>query len=107
MRRTMFSPATMSLGILAASNSALADERTYPHPMMWGGGWFMGPIMMILFLAVVITLVVLLVRWLWPGQSSGGSGTNFRSALNILEERHARGEIDKEEFEVKKHIIGS
>jgi putative membrane protein len=107
MRHAVFVATATSLVFLAMSHAALADERTYPHPMMWGGGWFMGPIMMLLVLAVVVAIVVLVVRWLWPGQSFGNSDTHLRSAMTILEERYARGEIDKEEFEEKKRVIGS
>jgi len=106
MRFAPFSPAAVSLGLLAANNPAWADERPYPYHMMWGGGGFMGPVMMLLFFAVIVVLVVLLVRWLWPGHMSGSPGSNGKSALSILEERYARGEIDKEEFEEKKRVIG-
>ena len=102
----MVSATTTSLGLLVASNAALADERTYRDHMMWGGGWFLGPIMMLIFLAIIVFVVVLLVRWLWPGGSIAQSGANSKSAMNILEERFARGEIEKEEFEEKKRVIG-
>ncbi len=36
MRATIFSIAGTGPGLLAASNAALADERTYPYHMMWG-----------------------------------------------------------------------
>ena len=103
--------ASVASGLLTAGGTALAQDRTYPdypYHMMWGGhGWFMGPVMMLFYFAIVVTLVVLLVRWLWPGHTSGGTGANVKSALTILEERYARGEIDKEEFEEKKRTIGN
>jgi len=107
MISAIFSIVATGLGLLATSNAALADERTYPYHMMWGGGWFMGPIMMLIFLAVVVFLVVMLVRWLWPAGPSNGSGANPKSAIAILEERFARGEIEKEEFEEMKRVIGN
>ncbi len=78
--------------------------------MMWGydgfglGGFGMG-IGMLLFWGLIIFAVVVLVR----GFAGGvwGSGRNERetrphSALEILRERYARGEIDRNEFEQKR-----
>ena len=110
MRPAGLLAAAAASGYLMVGSTALAQNRTYPdYPghMMWGGGaWFMGPVMMLFFFAIVVVLVVLLVRWLWPGHAAGSSGANAKSALTILEERYARGEIDKEEFEEKKRVIG-
>jgi putative membrane protein len=78
-----------------------------PH-MMNGGwhGWFLGPIMMIVFISVAVVVVVLLLRWL--GVLSHGSPHHqppTKTPLDILKERLARGEIDKEEFEERRRII--
>lgn len=79
------------------------------HGMMWGGGsgWFLGPVMMLLFLVVAVVVVVLVVRWL--GGAGGGVSDASRqpgkSALQILEERFARGEIDAEEFQQRKRAL--
>ena len=100
------------LATLAATGGpALAQYRDYPYygHMMWGGeggGWFMAPVMMLLFFVILIAVVVLLVKWLWPGHTLGHPGHNVKSAITILEERYARGEIDKEEFEEKKRALG-
>ena len=65
-------------------------------------GWFGGGIMMLLFWAAVIIFVVWLVR-----EVSGRNNEkpNSNSALEILKERYAKGEINKEEFEAKKKDI--
>ena len=64
------------------------------HPM-WGIGMML---MMLLFWGLVIVGVVLGIRWL----VSQGKQTRSDSALEILRQRYARGEINKEEFEARK-----
>jgi putative membrane protein len=66
-----------------------------------------GPLFMILVLAIVIAVAVLLVRWLGgPWQAPGPHQTpSARTPLDILKERFARGEIDKEEFEERRRVV--
>jgi putative membrane protein len=86
----------------------------------WGGwGWF-GPfhfIIPLLFFALIITVVVLAVRYAmgWGGHPMGpgmmgpgmmGHGMERRPpGLDILEERYARGEINRDEYLEKKRDI--
>jgi putative membrane protein len=82
---------------------ALAQERSYEwgwgmHRMWWGASGFGMMFMMVLFWALVIVGIVLAIRWLL-GQ---GRESRSDSALEILRQRYARGEINKEEFEAKK-----
>ena len=88
---------TLTLPWLAWANGAGAGAHGYGH--MMGGGWILGPVMMILFVAVIVAVVVLVVRWLG---ATGGAGGRPKAALDILEERFARGEIDKDEFEARR-----
>jgi len=70
---------------------------------------FFGPLIMILVLAVVIAAAVLLVRGVggpWPGTASPHHASPDRKPLEILRERFARGEIDKEEFEERRRVLG-
>jgi putative membrane protein len=62
---------------------------------------FLGPILMIIFWAIVIILIVYLVRG-GTGAIHKHGGQGGETALDILEKRYARGEIDKKEFEEKK-----
>ena len=86
-----------------APTVAWGQERSYEwrwgmHPMMWGA-WGIGMMfMMMLFCALVIVGIVLAIRWL----ISQGKSSRPDSALEILRQRYARGEINKEEFEAKK-----
>jgi len=67
----------------------------------YGSGMGFGGIGMILLWVILIVVAVLAVRWvLGQSRSDPGAGRE-RSALDILRERYARGEIDKAEFEQK------
>ena len=92
---------------MAAVSPAFGEETTarwYWGWHMWdGGGWFFGPISMLIFWALVITLIVLVVRRI-TGSNERASASG---ALEILRERFARGEIDKTEFEERKRVLGA
>lgn len=65
-----------------------------------GAGW----IFMILFWALAIAGGVVLVRWLGT-RNSGSGDTRRRTALEILQERYARGEIERQEYEQKRRDL--
>lgn len=72
-------------------------------PGMMGGpgfGWFI-PVLAIVFWGLVIWGIVALIRFL---VSTGGTPApaHTASAIEILKDRYARGEIGREEFEDKK-----
>ncbi len=95
-----------------------AIAQTYEYrPSMWDmmgnmgdwgwGGMIFGPIMMIVFIAVAVVVVVLLVRWLGgPGHVGALQSPPGKTPPDILKERFAKGEIDKEEFEERRRVLG-
>ena len=78
-------------------------------PHMWG--WGFHPFWSILFAIFCIVVIVAAFRMFRFGCHAGhghwhrGYGRGS-SALDILEERFARGEIDKTEFEEKRKLLG-
>lgn len=69
------------------------------------GGWmFGGGLVMILIWLVPIALAI----WLFSSLGKrSGQNTAEKTALDILKERYARGEIEQDEFEQKKRHIAS
>lgn len=65
----------------------------------FGGGW-----MMIVWWLFLIVATVAVVKWI-ISRSSASQQQTEKTALDILEKRYARGEIDKEEFEEKKRDL--
>jgi putative membrane protein len=104
--------ATVTMVMLMASmTAAIAQGGPGPGQMMhdWGWGWgfmWLMPLFMIAWLALMIAVIVFLVRWL--GGGSGGRIVSTRTtARDILDERYARGEIDREEYlQRQKDIAG-
>ncbi len=104
------------LGALIVATPAWAQYGSggmYGPGMMWGGSWvgsIFGMFMMLLVFAAVIAFFVVAARWLiglgGHHNPSNTSPTGKPSALDILKERFARGEIDKDEFEERKrHLL--
>lgn len=76
---------------------------------MWGHmnsyGWGAMGLGMSLFWILLIIGIILLVKTLL-GSSSTSGRVQEKTALDILKERYARGEIDKAEFDQKKLDLG-
>lgn len=66
----------------------------------WGGGWMLMAIGMVLVWAVIVTAVVLAVRYLTANRTTPPTspGQSFIRAEDLLAERYARGELDDEEY---------
>ncbi len=72
----------------------------------WGGMMILGPIMMILILVLAIVIAVTVLRWLGVLEPAGRKADDKESAIEILEHRFARGEIDEAEFKDRKKELG-
>ena len=72
------------------------------HGLGWGlgmgFGWLFG-------LIVLILIIWIVTKSINSGHHSTTTHEKQKSALDILKERYARGEISKEEFQEKKHDI--
>lgn len=111
--RTLMAGATsFAVWSLAPALAFAQDAPPAWRGHMWGWGWgggpgyFFGPLFHIAMIALSVAVVILVVRWLSPrgwhhhhGYGRGGS------ALAILEERFARGEIDKAEFDDRRRAL--
>lgn len=79
----------------AYSLITLADYPGY-GPGHWGGGgfmWIWGPIMGLLWIALIAGAAWFLIRNFRPRERSG-----IERAREILAERYARGEVSSEEY---------
>ena len=97
-----FLPAALLATPVLAQTLPLRDGY-YGH--MWGDGFgmgFFGSGMMLLFWGVIIFLVVMAVRWVGD---RGSAGSTRGSAIDILKERLAKGEIEPEDYELRRKAL--
>lgn len=74
--------------------------------MMWGYGWGGMGWGMLLFWGLLLAGVIVLARW-FTGNTGPGTPPppEKQSALDILSQRYARGEIDRAEYEQKRRDL--
>jgi putative membrane protein len=65
-------------------------------------GMIFGPFVMIVFLIAAVLIIAWLIRAVTSGRRSVAPGN---SALEILRERFARGEIDRAEYEERRQLL--
>ncbi len=68
--------------------------------MGFGMGWFG-----LIFWIAIIALVIWGIKVISENRSANESRSSSHRAVEILKERYARGEIDREEFEARKRDI--
>jgi putative membrane protein len=85
----------MSVGLIAALPlPSWADYADGEH-MMWGGG---------IMIALIVAVVAIVWRVINPAHTRQATGD---SALTILRDRYAKGEIDKAEFDERRRALGA
>jgi putative membrane protein len=68
---------------------------------MWS--WFVWPVLFLVVLAAVAIASIFVIRGMrGRGRDAGAAGSR---ALDILKERYARGEIDRDEFEERRRLL--
>lgn len=95
------------------NGNGFATDFTNPNyepSMMYGYGYpgaFGGALVTLLFWALIIAGAVMLVKYFMHGPAGTFRSGRANTALDILNERYARGEIDKDEYETKKKDLAS
>ena len=100
----------MSVTLLSLPAGA---QTTTGRPEYWNHGWdwapghmIFGSLMMVVFWGGIIVAIVLAVRSFGGGKSHDATPpASGNEALDILKDRFARGEIDKEEFGERKRLL--
>jgi putative membrane protein len=74
----------------------------YGFSPLGGFGMGFGFIFMILFWVIIIWAISASVKWFSHQQHQCQRETKNKTPIEILQERYAKGEINKQEFEEKK-----
>ena len=126
MKRTL-SGGYLALIELACASSVFAADQVTPQPYAWpwwhGMQWpAFGWIFPLVCLVAMVVMLLFMMRTggmgcMWRGRPTDKTGLrgsmkrSWRepptSALEILNERYVRGEIDKQEYEEKRAAIAS
>lgn len=73
---------------------------------LWGGGSILLTVAMLVFWVLLLTAVVLAVRYLLSSYGTGSAPPAGPSrAENLLAERFARGELDDDEYQRKLTLL--
>ena len=90
--------ALAAISVLAAPCRAQGASSRMHDSLDWG--MWLGPLVLVALLGFSIAAVVVLVRWIGDDRGARGHG-----AHDVLDERYARGEIDREEYQRRRDDI--
>ena len=113
MRLLRHSALAAAVAAAAISLASQVSAQPYGPGMMGGFGYgygsglgMFGPILMVLSVAVIIVASIWFLRRFAPAGSHRMHGPRS-GGLDVLEERYARGEINRDEYlQKKKDIVG-
>ncbi len=97
----------LGLGLPVASSAHMMGEYNTGYHMMdgyWGWGGAILALLFFILIGVAIALIIKRFAYSSRGQKYQGQGDNSKP-LEILKQRYAKGEINKEEFEERKKVI--
>lgn len=103
--RSLFVSLSLALAATAATADPTGAEEFFGHMMhdRYGMGFgFFGVGLMILFWGAIIASVVFMVRWM---DQSSRVASKRRDPLDLLGERLANGDIDPDEYELRKRTL--
>jgi putative membrane protein len=85
--------------LLALPGLAGAQQPMHPGPMHDGWGWMLLPgLFWLILIGGAIAAVILMIRARGGAGSAASRPSARPSARDVLDERYARGEIDREEY---------
>jgi len=86
------------------ANGGAAAEEGFAHGFehMGIGGWIIIPILFMILMMVFMRGGPMRGMMMGHGSHNKDNQKNNKTALDVLKERYAKGEIDKKEFEEKK-----
>lgn len=110
MRMLRHTPFAAAVAIPAIGLASLAQAQPYGPGLMggYGYGYGYGPLHMIVWVVILIAVIVGVV-WLVRSLAVPGAHHLPRRSggLDVLEERYARGELNRDEYlQKKKDILG-
>lgn len=89
------------LNYLIHTAQADSGDMGYGSHMFSGWGGYLAVILLLIFLILIVIGAIYMIKSLNQNQAKNQG----KSSREILEERYAKGEIDKEEFDKKKKDI--
>jgi putative membrane protein len=99
----IFLAGTAQLAPSAAAIAQIPGPGRGVQDWMWSWGpWAIVMPLLLLFLILAVVGVVALIHYFWPDIISPES----HRALDLLDERYARGEIDRDEYLQRRRDLG-